>query len=128
MQNKVDFVNSVDETAEQIFESIHTLMHQYRAQQFAAIREVESGLTHMEAKVLGFFARHPGASQSDLALHSGRDKAQLTRLIATLKQADLLQALPDAKDRRTIRLNLTEKGSQLYALLQQHASQLAQGG
>jgi hypothetical protein len=35
----------------------------------------------MEGKVLGFFARHPGATQRDLAQHSGRDKAQLARLI-----------------------------------------------
>jgi hypothetical protein len=34
----------------------------------------------MEGKVLGFFARHPGATQRDLAQHSGRDKAAVATL------------------------------------------------
>jgi len=125
MQNKVDLVNQVDDAAELVFESIHTLMHQYRALQFAAIRDDELGLTHMEGKVLGYFARHPGASQSDLAQHSGRDKAQLTRLIARLKEADLLQATADERDRRSMRLHLTPRGQILHASLQQHGRQLA---
>lgn len=125
MQNKVDLVNQVDDTAEQIFESIHTLMHQYRALQFAAIRADELGLTHMEGKVLGYFSRHPGASQSDLALHSGRDKAQLTRLIARLKEAGLLQAHADERDRRTVRLTLTADGQALHSTLRQQGRQLA---
>ncbi|MBA4706972.1 MarR family winged helix-turn-helix transcriptional regulator [Aquitalea aquatica] len=125
MQNKVDLVNQVDDTAEQIFESIHTLMHQYRALQFAAIRADELGLTHMEGKVLGYFSRHPGASQSDLALHSGRDKAQLTRLIARLKEAGLLQAHADTRDRRTVRLTLTADGQALHSTLRQQGRQLA---
>lgn len=125
MQNKVDLVNQVDDTAEQIFESIHTLMHQYRALQFAAIRADELGLTHMEGKVLGYFSRHPGASQSDLALHSGRDKAQLTRLIARLKEAGLLQAHADTRDRRTVHLTLTADGQALHSTLRQQGRQLA---
>jgi DNA-binding MarR family transcriptional regulator len=51
----------------------------------------------MEGKVLGYFCRHPGNTQSDLAQHSGRDKAQLTRLIARLKEAGLLEARADAR-------------------------------
>ena len=49
----------------------------------------------MEHKVLGFFCRHPGATQSDLASHAGRDKSQLARLIAGLRARGLLDAQPD---------------------------------
>ena len=125
MQNKVDLVNNVDDTAELIFEAIHTLMHQYRSRQFAAIRDDALGLTHMEGKVLGYFCRHPGNTQSDLAQHSGRDKAQLTRLIARLKEAGLLEARADAQDRRSMRLYLTEAGQTLHATLHQHGCLLA---
>ena len=34
---------------------------------------------------MGFFARHPGATLSDLAAHSGRDKVQLIALLGRLK-------------------------------------------
>jgi DNA-binding MarR family transcriptional regulator len=125
MQNKVDLVNNVDDTAEQIFEAIHTLMHQYRSQQFAAIRDDALGLTHMEGKVLGYFCRYPGSTQSDLAQHSGRDKAQLTRLIARLKEAGLLEAKADERDRRSMRLYLTAAGQTLHATLHQQGRQLA---
>lgn len=125
MQNKVDLVNNVDDTAEQIFEAIHRLMHQYRARQFAAFRDDALELTRMEGKVLGYFCRNPGASQSDLAQHTGRDKAQLTRLIARLKQAGLLQAVADEHDRRSMRLYLTEAGQALHATVQQQGRQLA---
>ena len=125
MQNKVDLVNNVDDTAEQIFEAIHTLMHQYRSRQFAAIRDDALGLTHMEGKVLGYFCRHPGHTQSDLAHYSGRDKAQLTRLITRLKEAGLLEARADAQDRRSMRLYLTDAGQQLHTILHQQGRALA---
>lgn len=125
MQNKVDLVNNVDDTAEQIFEAIHTLMHQYRSLQFAAIRDDALGLTHMEGKVLGYFCRNPGSTQSDLAQHTGRDKAQLTRLIAGLKEAGLLEAKADERDRRSMRLYLTAAGQTLHATLHQQGRQLA---
>jgi DNA-binding MarR family transcriptional regulator len=80
----------------------------------------------MEIKVLGFFARHPGATQSDLAAHSGRDKAQLARLIRGLRDRGLLDATADETDKRSTRLALSEAGKAMFAALHRHDGALAE--
>ena len=61
MSNKVNKVNQVanQQASDEVFDAIHALMHLYRAQQYQVVRETGHGLTHLEGKVLGFFARHP---------------------------------------------------------------------
>ena len=82
MTKSVDNVNHLPaDVADEVVESIHAVMHLYRARQYRTLREGPSDLTHLEGKVLGFFGRHPGATQSDLVAHSARDKGQLARLI-----------------------------------------------
>jgi DNA-binding MarR family transcriptional regulator len=105
---------------DELLELVHTLMHQVRARQFEALRDGPLALTHMEGKVLGYFGRHPGATQSDLVQHSGRDKAQLARLIKGLRERGLLDGEADEADRRNLRLSLTADGRALMrTLLQQ---------
>lgn len=106
------------ELADEIAEALHALTHLYRARQFRALREVEGEVTQLEARVLGFFGRHPGATQSDLVAHSGRDKGQLARLIGGLRERGLLQSQPDDHDRRVQRLALTDEGRALQAAVQ----------
>lgn len=90
-----------------VFEAIHAVMHLYRAPRHRAALADAAGLTHMEHKVLGFFCRHPGATQRALADHAGRDKGQLARLIAGLRERGLLDAQPDPADRRNLCLHPT---------------------
>jgi len=105
---------------DELLELVHTLMHQVRARQFEALRDGPLALTHMESKVLGYFGRRPGATQSDLVQHSGRDKAQLARLIKGLRERGLLDGEADEADRRNLRLSLTVDGRALLrTLLQQ---------
>jgi DNA-binding MarR family transcriptional regulator len=125
MQNKVDKVNqNPDITAEEVFESLHRVMHHFRARHFRALRDDAFDLSHMETKALGFFARNPAATQSDLVGHSGRDKAQIARLIASLRDKDLLAAQPNETDRRSVRLQLTPAGRQIWEAMHQQALQL----
>lgn len=93
-------------TADQVLEAVHEVMHRLRHQQHAALRDAGQALTPLEGRALGFFARHPGASAADLAEHSGRDKGQLTRLLAGLKARGLLLVVADPEDRRVQRLHL----------------------
>jgi DNA-binding MarR family transcriptional regulator len=76
--------------------------------------------------VLGFFARRPGATQSDLAAHSGRDKAQLARLVRGLRERGLLDAVADETDKRSTRLTLSEAGKAMHAALHRHDGALAE--
>lgn len=114
------------DSASAVFEAIHSIMHQYRAHQYRALRDGPHDLTHLEGKVLGYFARHPGATQSDLVAHSGRDKAQLARLVRTLRDKGLLEATADDADRRSTRLHVTEQGKAIARSLHRSGEQLAQ--
>ena len=106
-------VNKVNQS-EQVFDAIHSIMHLYRSRQLRGLRDTPHELTHMEFKALGFFARHPGATQSELVAHSGRDKAQLARLIKGLRDKELLDAQADAEDRRVTRLTLSAQGQAIF--------------
>ena len=130
MVKSVDIVNRLGETpaaaaGEDLLELVHTVMHQARARQYQALRSDGTlDLTHMEAKTLGFFARHPGSTQSDLVEHSGRDKAQLGRLIKGLRERGLLDATPDPADRRNVRLQPTPEGQRLVDALRRRVREV----
>ena len=122
----MDKVNHYRERVEdELMELVHRVMHQYRAGQYAEVRARLSDITHMEGRVLGFVGRHPEATLSDLARHSGRDKAQLARLVKALRERELLRAEPDPADRRNVRLAVTATGQDVLRSLQQHTRRLA---
>ncbi len=126
MGKKMDNVNHSGRRVEDdVLELIHTVMHQYRSQQYQVLRDGPHDITHMESKVLGFIGHHPGATQSDLARHSGRDKAQLARLIKGLRERELLDAVADESDRRNIQLSLTAEGQSVLRTLRQQARRLS---
>jgi DNA-binding MarR family transcriptional regulator len=115
-----------DDSASAVFEAIHSIMHQYRTHQYRVLRDGPHDLTHLEARVLGYFVRHPGATQTDLIAHSGRDKAQLARLVRGLRDKGLLDATVDETDRRSTRLHVTEEGKAIARSAQKSGEQLAQ--
>lgn len=124
MQESVDKVNRQDPASDEVLELVHQVMHQFRSQLFQALRQGAHEVTHMESKVLRFFVRHPGATQSDLVQHTGRDKAQLARLIKGLRERGLLNAVADEADRRNLRLTPTDEGLAIQRALQRQAREL----
>jgi DNA-binding MarR family transcriptional regulator len=127
MRQSVDHVNhKVEAGSDDVLEAVHAVMHLFRSRQHRAPRGGDaSDVTHMDSKVLGFFARNPGATQSDLAAHSGRDKGQLARLVAGLRERGLLQARADEADRRNVRLSLTARGQAVQQALQRRGRRLS---
>jgi len=126
MRKNNDIVNHMRNAPDDdILELVHALMHDYRSLQYRFLRDGPHDITHMDGKVLGFFGRHPGATQSDLAQHSGRDKAQLARLIKGLRDRGLLAAEVDQDDRRNVRLSLTDAGQAIQRTLRQQARRLS---
>lgn len=125
MRKTNDNVNHSQKNSEDgVLDLIHTVMHQYRSMQYQALRDGPHDITHMEGKVLSFFGHHPGATQSDLAKHSGRDKAQLARLIKGLRDSGLLDAVADETDKRNVRLTLTTDGQSVLTVLRQQGKHL----
>lgn len=120
MKKQVDKVNQ-SPTADAVFEALHSVMHLYRSARTQAFRDEEQDVTHMETRVIAYFDHHPGATLSDLVQHSGRDKAQLTRLIRGLREKAYLEATEDAQDRRSTRLHLTAAGKALQRQLKKSA-------
>ncbi|KXU85797.1 MarR family transcriptional regulator [Caballeronia megalochromosomata] len=110
---------------EDVLDMIHTVMHEYRSLQYRFLRDGPFEITHMDGRVLAFFAAHPGATQKDLAAHSGRDQAQLARLIKRLREEGLLEASQDESDRRSVRLSLTSRGNEIEATLKRQAKRLS---
>jgi len=108
-----------------VLESVHAVMHLFRARQYRALKDSAQDLGHMEGKALGFFARHPGATQRDLVQRSGRDKGKVARLIASLRERGLLEASTDANDRRSLQLSLSPAGREVQAVLQEQGLQLS---
>ena len=126
MRQSVDKVNLTGgETPGDVLESIHQLMHLVRAHRQRALRTGAHELTHMEGKVLAFFARHPGATQRDLAEHMVRDKGQLGRLVAGLRERELLAPADEQPDRRSLRLEPTAQARTLLQGMQRHSRSLA---
>lgn len=112
---------SEDDVAEQL----HGLMHAFRSHLRQAGRGREQALAPMEAKALTFFSRQPGSTAADLVQHSGRDKAQIARLIKPLLDAGLLAREADAADGRSIRLRATDAGRAVHRTMQQQRKRLA---
>ena len=107
-----------------VLELVHQLMHEYRSLQYRQLRDGPHPITHMDARVLGYFARRPGATQRELAEHSGRDKAQLARLIKGLRAQGLLEAAADPQDRRNVKLSLSAAGHEVHKTLRQQSRRL----
>jgi len=120
----VDIVNQKPAMHGEVFESVHRVMHLFRAEQYRGLRDGPHALTHLEGRLLGFFARKPGATLRDLTTHFGRDKGQLARLIKSLKKQGLLRAEDNEGDRRSVRLRLTSEGLAVHRLLQRQARRL----
>ena len=106
-------------TDDGVVEALHELMHLLRATRHRQAESRGLALAHMEAKVLVFFSRRPGETLSALVAHTGRDKSQLARLVASLRERGLLDATPDLEDKRAVRLTLTDSAQHL---VQQWAS------
>jgi DNA-binding MarR family transcriptional regulator len=111
--------NIMKAPADEVFELLHDVFHVYRARRQQAIAAAGQPVSHMEAKTIAFFGRRPGATLSDLAAHSGRDKSQLARLIAGLRERGLIEAHEDESDRRNVKLHLTPPAEAMHQALRQ---------
>jgi DNA-binding MarR family transcriptional regulator len=126
-RTEVDYVNqkTIQKSAD-VFESIHTIMHLFRVEQYRVLRDGPYELTQMEGKLLGFFAGNKGATLSDLVGHLRQDKGQLARLIKSLRGHGLLDGEDDAKDRRSVRLRLTTEGHAVHQTLRHQVELLSE--
>lgn len=84
----------------------------------AVVRELTKALAPFDLKlaqldVLMNLYRHPGMSQHDLARKLLVGRSNITMLLPQLEKQGLLKREGDAKDKRIMRLTLTEVGENL---------------
>ena len=104
----------------EVLERMHALMHSLKHHMREAMRAEGNGLGMMEARCLRYFAHHPGATQSDLVQHSGRDKAQIARIVKGLIERELLCGQANPADGRSQVLQVSPKGAALQRTMQGH--------
>lgn len=73
------------------------------------------GIGIPEWRVIANLGRHPGLSANEVAERSAMDKVTVSRAVAALEHKGLLERVRDASDKRKSRLDLSEKGRQVYA-------------
>lgn len=80
-----------------------------------AARLAPLGLKPAQLDVLMNLHRHPGMSQHDLARRLLVGRSNITMLLPQLEARGLLRREGDGKDRRILRLTLTDEGETLLA-------------
>ncbi|MEC5385041.1 MarR family transcriptional regulator [Uliginosibacterium sp. H3] len=110
---------------EDVIDQLHALMHLFKDRMRQALNVDGGGLGPTEARALRFFSHHPGSTQQDLVAHSGRDKAQITRIVQQLMERELLAREPDPNDGRRFNLQLTKKGLALQEAMHTQRKKLA---
>lgn len=94
-----------------VFDAMHELMHAYRQRMRAALQDE---LTPNEVRALLFVGRHPMRTQKDLVEHSGNDKGQTARMLATLEEKGWLERVPHPQDARSRCLRLSSAGQAVF--------------
>jgi DNA-binding MarR family transcriptional regulator len=84
----------------------------------AIVRELSKALAPLDIKIVQLdvlmnLYRHPGMSQHDLARKLLVGRSNITMLLPQLEKQGLLRRESDAKDKRVMRIFLTEEGEEL---------------
>lgn len=110
-------IASNKETVRLVLEVVPLIMRTVRSEMRSA-RGLE--LSVPQFRTLGFVARHPQTSLSDVAEHIGLTLPSMSKLVDGLVARKLLSRSSHASDRRRITLELTARGAML--LQSAHAS------
>lgn len=98
-------------TLESLFHLVHALKRQLHEQ----AGQINLEMAPMHIRVLKIIDRKKTCTAIDIASFLGRDKAQVTRLINTLIEKELLTKAPNPTDKRSHYLCITETGNEVIA-------------
>lgn len=108
-----------------VLETLHSLVARFHRRMHEAVRDDGEGIAVMEARALNHLAGQDSVTQRDLVAHTGRDKAQIARIVKALVDRGLVQGRTDPADARAVRLHLTEAGRAMHRRMQQHRRRFA---
>ncbi len=90
--------------------SAHMAMFRYLSR---LMRDEGLPITPDQFRVLTHLWGKDGLQQSELAICTNRNRANVTRIIDILEKKDIVKRMPDPDDRRVHKIYLTEKGKAL---------------
>jgi DNA-binding MarR family transcriptional regulator len=88
----------------------HTSMFRHLSK---LMKEQNLPITPEQFSVLSHLWQKDGVQQSELALCTNRNRANVTRILDILERESIVERRDDANDRRVFRIYLTEKGKSL---------------
>lgn len=88
----------------------HTSMFRYLSK---LMKEENLPITPEQFSVLSHLWQKDGLQQTELALCTNRNRANVTRILDILERENILERRDDENDRRVFRIYLTEKGKSL---------------
>lgn len=77
------------------------------------LKEEEFGITNEQWIVLKVILENPGASQTEIAEKSLKDKTNITRILDLLEKSAWIERRRDDRDRRMNRIHITGQGRQI---------------
>ena len=95
------------------------LAFQFKVSSKRAIRDYDLPINGMHVRLLQMIHRQPDCTAQHIAAVTGRDKAQITRVIKELEAMDLVTRTPNPEDRRSQLLAISETGAGLMARIQE---------
>lgn len=82
-----------------------------KRQMHTQIEALDLGIAPMHMRVIKIVSKKPECTAMDIAKILNRDKAQVTRLLKTLIDQDLILKVPHPEDKRSQILAVTDKGA-----------------
>lgn len=83
-------------------------------------------LSMPQRDVLVMIGRRPGVTPARICERTGRDRGQVTRLVAELELLGLVERDRSTEDRRSIVLRLSSSGTELFARMLERRADLSQ--
>jgi DNA-binding MarR family transcriptional regulator len=77
------------------------------------LKEEKCGITSEQWIVLKVIDEKPGASQTEIAEISHKDRASITRILNLLERSVYIERRKDDRDRRVYRIHLTTEGKKV---------------
>ncbi|CAM3241479.1 hypothetical protein VIRA109638_16750 [Vibrio rarus] len=97
-------------------ESVFHLVHMLKREMYKQIGSLDLNIAPMHIRVLKIMGKKPVCTAIDIAHFLDRDKAQVTRLLNSLIDMELIKKVPSLEDKRSQRLLISEKGADIPAI------------
>lgn len=82
---------------------------------------IGSALSSTDMWLIGYLSDHASVRLSDLAAWQAVDKSTITMQVKRLVKAGLVERAPDERDRRAVRVSLTDHGREVWRVNREQA-------